>query len=110
MNHLKIDKLYCFEPFSENFVILKKNTEQHKDKCILHMTALSNREALKPLYNSQLGNEGGYSLHKYEIDGANKSFLVKDNIQVKKLDSYNLTDITMIKIDVEKCWREHLKQ
>ena len=101
LNNLKIDKLYCFEPFPENFEILKKNTEQHKDKCVLNMIALSNTEDLKPLYNSQLGNEGGYSLHKYETEGANKSFLVKDNIQVRKLDSYNLTDITMIKIDVE---------
>lgn len=53
------------------------------------------------LYNTQPSNYGGFSLFKYEYENMNKSFLVKEKIEVRTLDSYNLTNITMIKIDVE---------
>jgi FkbM family methyltransferase len=99
--HLMCNTLYCFEPVPHNFNILEKNLENFKDTCSFNRIALSNVNAPKPLYNSQLGNEGGYSLHKYNNEGFNKSFLVQESIEARTLDSYKLNDITMIKIDVE---------
>jgi len=48
------------------------------------------------LYNSEQNNFGGFSLDKQE-----KSFEVVKEIDVVKLDNFNFTDITLIKIDVE---------
>ena len=68
------------------------------DKCIIYPIALSNINGKLPLYNSQEQNFGGFSLHSYKN---NSSFLVKDNIDVITLDSLNLQNVSMIKIDVE---------
>lgn len=68
----------------------------YKDKCILFEKALSDKDAKMVLYNTEENKFGGISLHKQA-----NSFEVLREIDVVKLDNFNLTDITLIKIDVE---------
>jgi hypothetical protein len=68
------------------------------DKSQIYEIALSNKEGTMPLYNSQAENFGGFSLHSYS-NGS--SFVVNSSINVITLDSLNLSNISMIKIDVE---------
>lgn len=94
---IKHDKIYCFEPYYENVEILKENM---KDKnCEIFDVALSDVNGEKILYNSQKGNNGGFSLECYTVD--TPSYKVLDSVNVRTLDSYNLDNVTMIKIDVE---------
>jgi FkbM family methyltransferase len=90
--------VHSFEPFLDNLKLLEKNTSSFGEKSIIYKIALSNKDGEMPLYNSQRANNGGFSLHSYS-NGV--SYMVKDSISVKTLDSYNLNNITMIKIDVE---------
>ena len=101
LRKLNCKKVYAFEPQDDNFNILKKNLEPFLNKGEAIKMALSDKNTEMPLYNSQKENYGGFSLFKYEYKNMNKSFLVEEKIEVRTLDSYNLTDITMIKIDVE---------
>lgn len=98
LKFLNCNKVHSFEPVKSNLTFLKKNVEQYLDKSIIYDIALSDKEGYATLYNSQMGNDGGFSLHSYS-NGS--SFIVEDNISTKKLDSYNLNNISMIKIDVE---------
>ena len=98
LKFLNCKKVHSFEPFPDNLKLLEKNTSSFGEKSIIYKLALSNKDGEMPLYNSQIGNNGGFSLHNYS-NGC--SFIVKDSILVKTLDSYNLNNITMIKIDVE---------
>lgn len=98
LKFLNCKKVHSFEPFPDNLKLLEKNTNSFGEKSIIYKTALSNKDGEMPLYNSQMGNNGGFSLHSYS-NGS--SYIVKDSILVKTLDSYNLNNITMIKIDVE---------
>jgi FkbM family methyltransferase len=103
---LNCDKVYSFEPVQSNITLLKKNMENFKDKSIIYETALSDKQGTMPLYNSQHNNYGGFSLHSYSN---NSSFLVKDSIDVITLDSLKLSNISMIKIDVENHENEVLR-
>ena len=76
------------------------------DKSQIYDIALSNKEGLMPLYNSQANNAGGFSLHCYSN---RSSFLVNPSINVITLDSLNLQNISMIKIDVENHENEMLE-
>jgi FkbM family methyltransferase len=98
LKFLNCNKVHSFEPVKSNLTFLKKNVEQYLEKSKIYDIALSDKEGYSTLYNSQMGNDGGFSLHSYS-NGS--SFIVEDNILTKKLDSYNLNNITMIKIDVE---------
>ena len=97
---LEYDKIISIEPFEKNVELLKMNLENKN--CVILDSALSDSISEKVLYNSQENNFGGFSLHYYDGSlGENKSFVVKDKITTITLDSLNLTDVTMIKIDVE---------
>jgi FkbM family methyltransferase len=97
---LEYDEIICFEPFERNVELLKLNLIGKN--CRIMDYALSDSESEKILYNSQSNNFGGFSLHSYDgSKGENKSFIVKDKVVTKTLDSLNLTNVTMIKIDVE---------
>jgi FkbM family methyltransferase len=97
---LEYDEIICFEPFEKNVELLKLNLIGKN--CRIMDYALSDSESEKILYNSQSNNFGGFSLHSYDgSKGENKSFIVKDKVVTKTLDSLNLTNVTMIKIDVE---------
>ena len=97
---LDYDEIVCFEPFEKNVELLKLNLIGKN--CRIMDYALSDSESEKILYNSQSNNFGGFSLHSYDgSKGENKSFIVKDKVVTKTLDSLNLSNVTMIKIDVE---------
>jgi protein O-GlcNAc transferase len=98
LKFLKCDTVYSFEPMPCNIDLLKKNTQSYSDKSVIYEVALSNTESKMPVYNSDASNLGGFSLHSY-ANGS--SFLVGQQVDVIKLDSLNLTNVSMIKIDVE---------
>lgn len=80
--------------------------QAHINKSIIYNIALSNCCGHMPLYNSQDGNYGGFSLHSY-FNGS--SYLVKNEIPVATLDSFGFNNISMIKIDVENHENEVLE-
>jgi len=94
--YMNCNKIFSFEPFSRNIELFKVNLSNYTDKCILFEKALSDKDGKMTLYNTEENNFGGFSLHKQE-----SSFEVLKEIDVVKLDNFNLTDITLIKIDVE---------
>jgi protein O-GlcNAc transferase len=91
-------KVYAFEPFEKNINLFRENLKDalENNRCILYDTALSDKEETKILYNSEHENYGGLSLHKQA-----KSFVVEEKINVKTLDSFDISDVSFIKIDVE---------
>jgi len=93
---LEYDEIVCFEPFAKNVELLKLNLSGKR--CKIMDYALSDTNSEKPLYNSQAQNYGGFSLHSY---GPNTSFVVENKITTKTLDSLELNNISMMKIDVE---------
>lgn len=103
---LKCEMVYSFEPFPRNISLLKMNMRNYADKSKIFEIALSDKEGKLPLYNSQAGNFGGFSLHSYS-NGS--SFIVNPSIDVITLDSLNLDNISMIKIDVENHENEVLE-
>jgi len=103
---LNSEMVYSFEPFPSNISLLKENLRDFRHKSKIYEIALSNKEGTMPLYNSQRENLGGFSLHSYS-NGS--SFIVNPSINVITLDSLNLHNISMIKIDVENHENEVLE-
>ncbi len=95
---LMYDKIHCFEPHPKNWEILKENCRGLE----LYNTALSDKEEMLTMYNSENDNNGGFSFHKQP-----HSFVDSEGIETKTLDSYNLSGITLMKIDVEG-WEERV--
>jgi protein O-GlcNAc transferase len=104
--YLNCNMVHCFEPYEPNVKLLEYNTKSLSDKVKIYKCALSNKESEMPLYNSQSHNFGGFSLHSYS-NGS--SFKVIDSIKTYTLDSYGLTNISLIKIDVENHENEVLE-
>lgn len=100
------DKVYCFEPDAENLELLRQNMSGRN--CEIFDVALSNRKGTANIYSSSEDNCGAYSLEIFDTSMAAgaptrimDSFLVKSGVPIRTLDSYNLQNISMIKIDVE---------
>lgn len=91
-------RVHSFEPFKLNVDLLMKNLLPFQHKCIVYPFALSDTCETKQLYNSQANNFGGFSLHSYS-NGS--SFPVSQTTSTVTLDSIGLTNISMMKIDVE---------
>jgi FkbM family methyltransferase len=102
--YMNCDKIFSFEPFAKNIELFRKNLSNYNDKCILYENALSDKNGKMALYNTEQNNFGGFSLHKLSV-----SFEVLTEIDVVKLDDFNFTDITLIKIDVENHENEVLR-
>lgn len=102
--YMKCKNVYAFEPMQKNTALFNINLSAMKDKCFLYEIALSNINGKKPLYNTEINNNGGFSLNKNE-----KSIKVLDEIDVVKLDNFGFTDVTFIKIDVENHENEVLQ-
>lgn len=102
--HLDCTKVIAFEPVDVNLKVLRKNLEEFGERAEIVETALSNTSGERPLYNSCVGNFGGFSLEKY-----GHSFVVQDSIQIATLDSLNLQGVTMMKLDVESHENEVLE-
>ncbi len=96
--HLNYKHIHAFEPFPKNIHIATENLSAFKDRVTLHPHALSNKAGIVQLYNSEQNNHGGYSLEQLS-DG--RSFPVMDTIPTRTLDSLQLTDVSLLKIDVE---------
>lgn len=94
--YINCNKIFAFEPFVKNIELFKNNLSNYADKCILFEQALSDKDCKMNLYNTEQNNFGGFSLHKQDV-----SFEVVTELDVVKLDNYNFTDVTLIKIDVE---------
>ena len=96
-NRLKnIGKVISIEPEKRNFSVLKKNVEINKlNNIILENVALSNKNSVVKLYLNK--NPGRHSIKRVT---ENKIF-----VQAVKLDDlvkkYKITDVNLIKIDVE---------
>lgn len=102
--YFDFNHIYAFEPIAQNRELYKKNLVNYEDKYTLFEYALSDKVGIKTLYNNgSLENHGGYSLSKEE-----GSILIDEGINVNCLDNYNLTDITLIKMDVENHEKEVL--
>jgi FkbM family methyltransferase len=94
--YLDCDHVISFEPFPKNFTVLKKNMADYKEKCILHNTALSHKRGSLKLYNRD-----EMTTETRENNFIITELYLADIIDVLTLDMYRLTDISMIKIDVE---------
>ena len=86
----------------QSIVFPQDNTA--RNAFILYETALSDKDGKMILYNSEQNNFGGLSLHKQA-----KSFEILKEIDVVRLDNFNLSDISLIKIDVENHENEVLQ-
>ena len=82
------NRVICFEPLPDNFELLKINCSN----CELHQVGLSSNETK------------GYIQITEPIDSNSGTAKISDSgieIDLKTLDSYNLNDVSFIKIDVE---------
>lgn len=102
--YMECEKVISFEPICKNIELFKMNLEKYRNKCVLYETALSNEEGLKVMYNTDEKSYGGFSLNKED-----KSFEIIRDFRVEKLDNYDLTNITLMKIDVENHEKEVLE-
>jgi protein O-GlcNAc transferase len=93
---LEYDKICCFEPFPQNASLCRTNLINKN--CEIYEIALSNEDGEATLYNSERGNYGGFSLVDY---GSGMSFKVLDSVQTRTLDSYDINNVSMIKLDAE---------
>jgi len=83
--------VYAFEPELENFQMLQKNTEKHKNMKI-HQKALWSSSEMKPLYLSR--NWGGHSLIPKK---ENRTVMV----EAVTLDEMVTERVDFLKVDVE---------
>jgi len=88
-NFLKFDSIHCFEPIEQNYKILESNARDPKIK--LYKQALSSEK--KTLMMQLGGRNMGSSMISDKGDIA---------VEAITLDSLNLEDVTLMKIDVEK--------
>jgi FkbM family methyltransferase len=95
-NFLKFESMHCFEPIDRNYKILESNT--HDVKIKLYKQALSSEKKTLKM------NLGGRNMG---------SCIVSDTgdvpVEAVTLDSLNLQNVTLLKIDVERHEPELLK-
>lgn len=100
---LEYDRIISFEPMEVNIQLFKKNLEHYKDKCTLIETALGSEECEMTLYNTYDQNNGGYSV----VNQPNT--ITVGTIKVATLDSFEIDDVSFIKLDVENYEAEVLR-
>lgn len=94
--------IYSFEPEPETFIILRKNIEINKINNIrAYNIGLGEGEYKSVIFTNPYANRGCSSLRKPPNQNNSKRFMV----QIKTLDNFiiehNITNIRMLKIDVE---------
>jgi len=100
-------QVYSFEPSDINFILLEKNltvNNTDKEKVMLYKIALGNNQC-KIQFNENI-KQGGLSSIKYNDDVLKNTITI--DVEVKKLDDYNIVDVDFIKIDVEGYEKEVL--
>jgi FkbM family methyltransferase len=103
------EKVTAFEPMIDHFSCLEKNVKNLKN-IELHNVAISSEEG--KLYGSYRStkNSGSFQLLDSDYQQPSKKSPRKlYEISVKKLDSFNFTDLNLLKIDVEGWEFEVLK-
>jgi FkbM family methyltransferase len=81
LKFLNCKKVHSFEPFLDNLKLLEKNTSSFGEKSIIYKIALSNKDGEMPLYNSQRGNNGGFSQEHYNPNTYDKPGTMLPNIR-----------------------------
>lgn len=101
-------KVYSFEPVPETFMILKKNIEMNNAKNIYAFDiALSNAGGTSIIYSNPYAGKGSSSFIKPSDQIGVKDYKVVTQSLDKFLISHHITNIRMIKIDVEG-WELHV--
>lgn len=88
-----VKKVWSFEPVPSTFAILRKNVEINDlgERVVLENVGVGEREYHASVKNTVKNNRGGVSIKE---DSAG-------TFVVKTIDSYDLSDISLIKIDTE---------
>jgi FkbM family methyltransferase len=92
----KFNEVIIFEPDPSNIECLKNNLMSCKN-FTLHEVGLGNKQEVKEFYTSPT-TSGGHSFFRDQIFEDNVG---KSELQVKKLDDFNFTEIDLIKIDTQ---------
>lgn len=100
------DNLYCFEPVNEFFECLKLNVKSKNAK-LFNLGLGKTKIEKEALITRSIGNSGASrTLLKHE-EISSQDYVEK--IQLVNLDSFNLTKVDFIKIDVEGLGLDVLK-
>jgi FkbM family methyltransferase len=105
----KCNKVFAFEcsPKSFNYLCANIALNELDYKIIKYNTALSNEEGNTKYYIRDPNDGGGNGISKFNYDETNNTPSIV--VPIKKLDSFNLTNINFIKIDVEGHEKEVLE-
>jgi FkbM family methyltransferase len=97
-------KVYCFEPYPENFEALKTNISLNKNinNLIIENLGLGQFESSMKMYKNCIHNSGG---NRIISNLQNEKFQELVDVEIKTIDNYckenNINNIDVIKIDVE---------
>ena len=97
----KCNHVYSFEcsPKSFNYLCGNIALNDVNYKVTKYNCALSNNEGISPYYIRDKGDGGGNGISRFDMDDINNTPSI--DVPKKTLDSFNLTNINFIKIDVE---------
>jgi FkbM family methyltransferase len=96
------NKIYCFEPIKESYDVLTEHVQKH-DNYHTYNTFLSDFEGKMSFFVNYKNLQASSIHHRH----GNR--IVRRIVQVNTLDSYELTDVNYLKIDVEGSEKNLLK-
>lgn len=100
-HHAKKGKIYAFEPMSENFKMLKENTNLNKLKNITNINcALSDKNGKESLFIDDL-NTGGHSFFNDKKSWSKNKIIVKSMNLDSFFNKYKIKKIDFLKMDCE---------
>jgi hypothetical protein len=104
----RFEQVIAFEPMVDHYGCLVENTKKFSN-VTTHNCAMSNQTAmLKGAYRT-LKNSGSFQLVDDEFIRTNRKSTTIYDIPSRRLDEYELTDVDLIKVDVEGWEFEVLK-
>ena len=92
----QFNNVIIFEPELSNIECLKENLKGHSN-FTLHEVGLGSKEEMREFYIS-LTTSGGHTFNK---EHTTHDEVKQIQLQIKTLDSYNLTNVDLIKIDTQ---------
>ena len=92
----KFDNVIIFEPDASNIECLEANLS-NKENYTLHRVGLGSTEEIKTFYKS-LTTSGGHSFFRDEVF---EKEVEENQLQIKRLDDYEIQDVGLIKIDTQ---------
>jgi len=92
----RFERVEIFEPDPSNIECLKINLEGH-DNYRLHEIGLGNKNTHKEFYKSHVSS-GAHTFNPAHIPAGG---ITKSVLEIKTLDSFNLTNVDFIKIDTQ---------